>query len=417
MNLNRFSHSSDVPARTRLRALPATGRASMAGLLACAMLACGGTEQSDPAPVVVEALNPPARSYWPTADWRTATPESTGVDSAKLEEAAKYAMTLVGEDTERKGIRTDGLVIIRNGELILERYNRGYEADTPHLVWSVTKSFVNTLYGIATKDGLVDIDAPAHKYFPALKQPDREKMTIRNILNMSSGIFWAEGYEASPLKSSVVAMLYTRGRSDMAAFTASQSMRGQPGSYVYYSSGDTNLLMGMFRKIVPEAEYADYAWNKLFDVIGMRNVTWERDGSGTFVGSSYLYATPRDLAKFGYLYLNDGVWAGERILPEGWVNFTRTPAPGYVSTPEYEGLDKDVMTAHWYTNAGYPAADIPPAWPDAPRDTFSASGHWGQFIFVIPSLDMVIVRVGDDRDGSFDRNEFLKLVAASVIAQ
>lgn len=381
------------------------------------LLQCGGAEQSDPAPVVVQPLNPPARSYWPTAGWRSATPESTGVDSAKLEAVAEYAMTLVGEDTERKGIRTDGLVIIRNGELIFERYNRGYQADTPHLVWSVAKSFVNALYGIATREGLVDIDAPAHKFFPALKQPDRQKMTIRNILNMSSGIFWSEGYEASPLKSSVVAMLYTRGRGDMAGFTAEQAMRGQPGSYVYYSSGDTNLLMGMFKNIVPKADYADYPWNKLFDVIGMRDVTWERDGSGTFVGSSYIYATPRDLAKFGYLYLNDGVWAGQRILPEGWVNFTRTPAPGYISTPKYEGLDKDVMTAHWYTNAGYAAADIPPAWPDAPRDTFSASGHWGQFIFVIPSLDMVIVRVGDDRDGSFDRNEFLKLVAASVIAE
>lgn len=381
-----------------------------------ALLACGPAEETTDAPQKIEPLNPPARSYWPTADWQSATPESTGVDSAKLEEAAKYAMTLVGEDTERKGIRTDGLVVVRNGQIILERYNRGYEADTPHLIWSVTKSFVNALYGIASRDGLVNIDVPAHKYFPALKQSDREKMTIRNILNMSSGIFWSEGYEASPLKSSVVAMLYTRGRTNMASFTAEQEMRAQPGSYVYYSSGDTNLLMGLFKNIVPAESYAGYPWEKLFDVIGMRNVTWERDGSGNFVGSSYMYATPRELAKFGFLYLNDGVWSGQQILPPGWVTFSRTPSPAYLSTPEYEGWDEDNMTAHWYANTGIPAAGVPAPWPDAPRDTFAALGHWGQYIFVIPSLDMVIIRVGDDRDGSFDKNELLKLVTASVIA-
>lgn len=377
-------------------------------------IACGGDAKSTAAPVEIIPLSPPARSYWPTADWRSTAPENAGMDSAKLQKVVDYAMTLEGTEEERKGIRTDGLLIVRGGQIVLEKYNRGYTAETPHLVWSVTKSFVNALYGIATQEGRLDIDAPAAKYYPALKQLDRQKMTLRHILNMSSGIFWSEGYEASPLKSSVVAMLYTRGRQDMAAFTAEQEMRANPGEYVYYSSGDSNLLMGIFKEILPKDEYNSYPWVKLFDKIGMRNVTWEQDGSGTFIGSSYIYATPRDLAKFGFLYLHDGVWNGERILPAGWVDFTRTPSPAYRTTPEYKGRDEDNMTAGWYANTGIPAAGVPVTWPDAPRDTFAAQGHWGQYIFVIPSLDLVIVRVGDDRDGSFDKNEFLKLIAESV---
>ena len=382
--------------------------------LALALTACGEQAPTG-APIQIEPLTPPTRTSWPTAGWPTAAPETVGMDANKLEAVAQYSMTLTGAEEERKGIRTDGLVVTRNGAIVLERYNRGYTDQTPHLAWSVSKSFVNALYGIATREGLVDIDAPAAKYFPALRQLDREKISLRNILNMSSGIFWTEGYEASPLKSSVVAMLYTRGRADMATFTATQNLRARPGKYVYYSSGDTNLLMGAFRQIVPAGSYENYPWEKLFDVIGMQNVTWERDGAGNFVGSSYVYATPRDLAKFGFLYLNDGVWAGNRILPEGWVTFTRTPAPGYATTPVYEGLDEDNMTAHWYANTGIPDANIPAPWPDAPADTFAAQGQWGQYIFVIPSLDMVIVRVGDDRDGSFYINTFLKLIKESVI--
>ncbi len=367
------------------------------------------------APVQIAPLTPPARDYWPTDGWRTASPESVGVDSDKLAAVIDYTMTTRGADEERLGIRTDGLLIIRHGVIILERYGRGYSADTPHLAWSVTKSFVNALFGIAVRDHLVDIDTPAHRYIPALDKPDRDTMTSRHLLNMSSGIVWHEGYEASPLKSSVVAMLYTRGHHDMAAFTANEDMRAAPGTYAYYSSGDSNLLMAILREVVPAGRYDDYPWTELFDVIGMDNVTWERDGAGTFIGSSYIYATPRALAKFGFLYLNDGVWAGQRILPEGWLTFTRTPAPAYVTTPPYQGRDKNNMTAHWHANTGIPAAGIAPAWPDAPRDAFAAQGHWGQYIFVIPSLDMVVVRVGDDRDGSFEKNTLLKLVAASVI--
>ena len=386
-------------------------------LIPCLLLAltCSEERQDVPEDVRLAPITAPTRAYWPTTAWRTASPESQGIDPDFLARADEYAFQRTGNEEDRAGIRTDGVVIVRNGYIVYERYARDYTAETPHLTWSVSKSFVNALFGIASEQGLLDIDEPAAKYFPALDKPDRRSMTIRNILNMSSGISWSEGYEASPLKSSVIAMLYTRGRGDMADFTAGQSMRAQPGTYVYYSSGDSNLLMGILKNAVPAGSYDSYAWDHLFDVIGMKGVTWERDGSGTFVGSSYIYATHRDLARFGFLYLNDGNWDGRRLFPLGWVDFTRTAAPGYRETPAYPGIEEDNYTAHWYCNTGVPGAGIPPAWPDAPRDTFAAQGHWGQYLFVIPSMDLVIVRMGDDRDHSFDVNTFLNLVAESVI--
>lgn len=318
-------------------------------LIPCLLLAltCSEERQDVPEDVRLAPITAPTRAYWPTTAWRTASPESQGIDPDFLARADEYAFQRTGNEEDRAGIRTDGVVIVRNGYIVYERYARDYTAETPHLTWSVSKSFVNALFGIASEQGLLDIDEPAAKYFPALDKPDRRSMTIRNILNMSSGISWSEGYEASPLKSSVIAMLYTRGRGDMANFTAGQSMRAQPGTYVYYSSGDSNLLMGILKNAVPAGSYDSYAWDHLFDVIGMKGVTWERDGSGTFVGSSYIYATHRDLARFGFLYLNDGNWDGRRLFPLGWVDFTRTAAPGYRETPAYPGIEEDNYTAHW----------------------------------------------------------------------
>lgn len=355
-------------------------------------------------------LNPPARTYWPTKVWQTASPETAGLNIENLKKMEAYVFSTSGNEKERKGIRTNGLVIIKDGKLIYERYARGYTAETPHLIWSVSKGFVNAMYGIAVQEGRVKIDYPVKKYITTYKGSQKSKVTLRHLLNMSSGIFWEETYEYAPLTSSVVAMLYTRGRKDMADFVLNQDMRAEPGALVFYSSGDSTLLMGILKKVVSAEEYNDYPWVKLFDKIGMLSAVWEQDATGTFVGSSYIYATPQDMARFGFLYLNDGVWDGERLFPEGWVDFTRTPAPAFqTTTPDEDTLNKR-YTAQWYANLAVPGTDFDVPWPDAPADTLAALGHWGQQIYVIPSLDMVIARTGDDRDDSFDKNQFLKLI-------
>ncbi len=360
---------------------------ALAGLLAAACSA-------PPAPIARAELTLagpppfaiPARATWPTAAWPTAEPTSVGIDPAALARLDAYLFTRHGDDHDRKGQRTNAFVLIRRGALVHERYARGYTADTAALTWSVSKSFTSALVGAAVHAGHLRLDDPAGKYYPPLARDELADLRVTDLLRMSSGLDWNETYEASPIFSSVMAMLYTRGRADMPAFVASHDLSHAPGSRWRYSSGDTMLLMAVLRGAVGEAAYADYPWTALFDPLGITRATWERDAAGNYVGSSYLHASARDLAKWGLLYLNDGVWDGRRILPEGWLAYTLTLAPAHQTGDTRQG-------ALVYLNTGDPRP-----WPTAPADTFAALGHWGKSIFVIPSLDLVAVRLGDDRE-------------------
>jgi CubicO group peptidase (beta-lactamase class C family) len=365
---------------------------------------------NSPVPPLPQHSNP----VWPSPDWKEASPESQGMSSEKLKKVEDYAFSLTGTEEERKGIRSDGLVIIRNGHIVYEKYGRTFTKDTPHLIWSVTKSIVNTLYGIAERKGQISLNDPASKYIPSLNIPSHKDILLKDFMTMTSGLDANEGYESSPIFSTVVAMLYTRGRSDMGEMASQLGIRAPRGSYVYYSSLDSNVLMLALKNSLGKETYDMYPWKELFDPLGMKNVTFERDMSGTFVGSSYLYMTPRDLAKIGYLYNHDGVWNGKRLLPEGWVEFTRTPPSGYATTPYYKGLEETTYTAQWYSNQGVPEVGIPKALPDVPDDAFYGSGHWGQFLIVVPSKNLVVVRVGDDREKIFSRNQLMKLIIEAI---
>ncbi|MCE9599243.1 MAG: beta-lactamase family protein [Spirochaetia bacterium] len=355
-----------------------------------------------------------ARAYWPTADWRVAAPDQAGMDAEKLKKLDDYLFTRTGDDINRKGVRTDGVVIVRDGKIVFEKYARGYTQDSPHLIWSSAKSFTSALVGIAIKEGRFSLTDPISKFYADAKEGMKSEITVEHILQMSSGLAWSEGYEASPLKSSVIAMLYTSGRTDMGWFTSSFPLKHRPGTRWYYSSGDTNMLCGILHKTMSEDEYQNYPWEKLFNPIGMKRVTFERDGAGNYVGSSYLYAPPRELAKFGFLYLNDGMWEGKRVLPEGWVKYSRTLAPALHANPPTGEAWEGNYGAQWWMNQAETDKNRPIPWPDGPPDAYAAMGHWGQRIYVIPSLDIVAVRVGDDREkppvGGFSDNEFLKLL-------
>ncbi len=361
-------------------------------------------------------LNPPTRSYWPTKGWRTKTLKEAGWKESEFQKFEDYTFTITGTEEDRLGTRTDGVVIIHKGFLVYERYARGYSAEDKHLIWSITKSYINALVGRAIQKGLMNLDDPAYTYVPELNSTEaHRKITIRHLLTMTSGISANEGYESNPLNSTVIAMLYTLGRENMGAYIASLPMRAEPGTLVYYSSGDTNILSLALKNVYGEEKYANLPWEDIFLPLGIENVTFERDRSGVFVGSSYIYTTPRDLAKFGYLYLNNGIWEGKQILSSEWIAFTRTPSMGYPTTPYFPGIQKDIYTAHWYANSGVPDVGIPKPMPDVPDDAFYGSGHWGQRLFVIPSRDLVVVRVGDDRDSKyFDNNLFLKLILESM---
>lgn len=337
---------------------------------------------------------------WPGEQWPIA-PQITGPAVEALE---NYAFA-PRNDATREGIRTDALLIIRDGQIIYERYAAPTTAQTPHLTWSISKSLLATVLGVAYGEGRFKLDDPALKFYPTLdKHP---AITLGHLLNWASGLDWQEDYEYAPLKSSVVAMLYTRGHRDMAAFTAAHDSYAAAGLAFRYSSGDSNLLAAALKTMVGPARYADYPWTALFEPLGIRHAVWESDASGTFVASSYAYLTARDLARVGLLMARGGRWNDRQLLPEDWVAFNLKPFAGYKAQQ-----DEAVPGGHWWLNRPVDGATSP--WPDAPPDTFAALGHWGQALYVMPSEKLVIVRYGDDRDGSYRHNELLKRVLQAV---
>lgn len=337
---------------------------------------------------------------WPGEQWPIA-PQITGPAVEALE---NYAFA-PRNDVTRQGIRTDALLIIRDGQIIYERYAAPTTAQTPHLTWSISKSLLAAVLGVAYGEGRFKLDDPALKFYPALEK--HPAITLGHLLNWASGLDWQEDYEYAPLKSSVVAMLYTRGHRDMAAFTAGHDAYAAAGQAFRYSSGDSNLLAAALKTMVGPERYADYPWTALFEPLGIRHAVWESDASGTFVASSYAYLTARDLARVGLLMARGGRWNDRQLLPEDWLAFNLKPFAGYKAQH-----DEAVPGGHWWLNR--PADGAPSAWPDAPPDTFAALGHWGQALYVMPSEKLVIVRYADDRDGSYQHNELLKRVLQAV---
>ncbi|VVO94559.1 serine hydrolase domain-containing protein [Pseudomonas fluorescens] len=337
---------------------------------------------------------------WPGEQWPIA-PQITGPAVDALE---NYAFA-PRNDVTRQGIRTDALLIIHDGQIIYERYAAPTTAQTPHLTWSISKSLLATVLGVAYGEGRFKLDDPALKFYRALEK--HPTITLGHLLNWASGLDWQEDYEYAPLKSSVVAMLYTRGHRDMAAFAAAHDSYAPAGQAFRYSSGDSNLLAAALKTMVGPARYADYPWTALFEPLGIRHAVWESDASGTFVASSYAYLTARDLARVGLLMARGGRWNDRQLLPEDWLAFNLKPFAGYRAQQ-----DEAVPGGHWWLNC--PVDGAPSPWPDAPPDTFAALGHWGQALYVMPSEKLVIVRYGDDRDGSYQHNELLKRVLQAV---
>ncbi|MBX5483345.1 MAG: serine hydrolase [Myxococcaceae bacterium] len=353
----------------------------------------------------------PERTVWPGAAWEEAADR---MDPEALAAFEDYTFTLQGKDEDRVGVRTDGVVIIQGGKKIYERYARGFTEKNRHLTWSVSKSFTNALVGIAVREGLLSVDDSICKHLAwAEEGAPYCRVTVRHLLEMGSGFAFKEVYEnESNQVSSVLAMLYGEGQRDAAKFVAHHAFRDEPGTTWMYSSGDTTLLMAVVQSALQPKYGEDFPWKLLFDPIGITSATWERDGAGTMIGSSYLYLTPRDMARFGYLMLNDGCWNGTRVEPEGWIQQSLQIDPAM----ERKAIDRGPTDVHgWQFWLNKPlSTDKQRPYPDVPEDAFFALGHWGQSIAIIPSKDLVIVRVADDRDGTFDLNRFLSLAMKAV---
>jgi CubicO group peptidase (beta-lactamase class C family) len=309
------------------------------------------------------------------------------VDYDKLNNAVANAFDKKGEINKR----TRAVIVIYKDKIIAEKYAVGFNKNSRILGWSMTKSITGTLFGILQKQGKIDIMKPAP--IAEWKNDNRKNITINDLLHMNSGLEWEEDYGKI---SDVTKMLFIA--EDMTQPQIDKPLVGKPNNTWNYSSGTTNLLSGILRKqFKTHQEYLDFWYSNLLDKIGMNSAVVETDMAGNFVGSSYGWATTRDWAKFGLLYLHKGNWNGEQLFDENWTN--------YVSTPT--NTSNGNYGAQFWLNAGR-------KFPDVPKNMFYASGFQGQMVGIFPNHDLVIVRMGLTEDPEFDFNGLLSGIVGSL---
>lgn len=300
---------------------------------------------------------------------------------------------------------TRAVVVVYKGRIIAERYAPGFSKDTPLLGWSMTKSITNALVGILVGQGKLSIKDPATVPEWSGKDDPRTAITLDQLLRMSSGLDFVEVY--TDILSDTPWMLF--GTPDSAGFTAAKPLGVEPDSRWRYISGSSNLVCRIIRDAIggPLARYFAFPRRALFEKIGMQSAVIEPDATGTFVGSSFSYAKARDWARFGLLYLNDGLWEGERILPKGWVEYSTTPTPR---------APKGEYGAYWWLNAGNPLGSDNRFFKSLPSDLYLAWGYEGQNVIVIPSRDLVLVHLGKSVPPAltWDPEEFVAGVLAAI---
>ncbi|MEJ1221928.1 serine hydrolase domain-containing protein [Sediminicola sp. 1XM1-17] len=287
--------------------------------------------------------------------------------------------------------KTRSVLVSYKNEIIAEQYAEGFGPNTPILGWSMTKSVLATLYGILEYQGKLAVDDRVP--IAAWKKDGRKNIAINHLLRMQSGLEWEEDYTRI---SDVTKMFFME--SDMTQSQVSKKAIGKPEEIWNYSSGTSNLLSGLLQNYLEDKQaYLNFPYQSLIDKIGMHSMIIETDMANNFVGSSYAWANTRDWAKFGILYLNKGHWNGQQLFSEDWVQYITTPTSG----------SEGIYGAHFWLNAGG-------IYPDVPRDLFSANGYEGQYVFVIPSKNLVVVRTGLAEDPIFNVNEFLSEIIGAI---
>jgi len=320
--------------------------------------------------------------------------ERPHVNYKRLEEAISAAFQ---EPDDLPNRRTKAIVVFQQGELISEKYADGIDSNTPLLSWSMAKSITNMQVGLLVKDERLQLNAPA----PVPEWKDRselhQQITLDQLLRMSSGLEFNEFYGIGSDASLMLSV-----EPNASEFAADKPVVHQPDTFWSYSSGTSNIIAGIVKQAIGGdlQNYYEYTQRKLFRPLGIYSAQLEADAKGTFIGSSYMYATARDWAKLGQLFLQDGIWNGKRILPEGWVKYSITPT-------KTNPLNN--FGAHWWLNrnpqqldadtftAGIGDEKTKPRqrrWPSVPEDAYYMSGFQGQFVVVIPSKQLVVVRLG-----------------------
>ena len=314
---------------------------------------------------------------WPTETWVSGDLDDR-VDRSALSGLLDHAFSQPDpEDLDR----THSLVVIQRGKLVVERHAAGTQANDTFLSWSMAKSITNALVGILVRQGKLNLQDPVS----ATEWPGsdkRQRITIDQMLRMEDGLRFREAedlgggsiryYPAE--ESDVIPMLFGEGKDDVAGFAATLPYLAEPDTQWNYNSGASNLLSRLVSDTIGGGEEGmrDFMRRELFDPIGMKTADPRFDQAGHFIGGSHCYCSALDFARFGYLFLRDGVWEGQRILPPGWVDYSRTPTP---HAPD------GCYGAHFWVIPGS-------------LGIFYCSGMGGQRVMISPSLDLVVVRMG-----------------------
>jgi CubicO group peptidase (beta-lactamase class C family) len=306
-------------------------------------------------------------SYWPTKEWKTSTPEEQGMDSALLADMFDEINEVAFDHL------IHSILIIRNGYIVVEAYYPGHDRDTLFKIHSSTKSVTSALFGIALSKGYISsLDQSVVDYFPELKIKDiglKKQITLKHLLTMSSGLEWPElaTIYTNP-ENPVMIML---GNEDSAKYVLDRPISKQPGSEFNYNSGCSQLLAAIIHKKTGNS--LEFAKKYLFSPLGISNYDWSTDSDGVINGFGGLQMRTRDMAKFGYLYLKGGHWEGQQVIPSAWV---KESTSGHIK--KYGHLPRRNIPYYgyqWYIHSLY----------------FHSFGNQGQYIFVIPKHEMVVV--------------------------
>lgn len=346
--------------------------------------------------------------YWPTYAWKGCRPEEVDMDSELLLRAYDYAAN--------PDVFTRGLIIIRKGYIVGEAYFGNFDLYSRHPSYSVAKSFMSALIGIGIGQGIFEsVDEPIYNYYPELNQkkgirvrsffPEvlpssraQRRITIENLLTMTSGFEWNEDDLNSITASDIVLMAL---QEDYVQYVLSKPIIHEPGSVWNYSSGDSMLLSGLFNKVLGITAF-QFGLENLFSHIGIPQIVWENDPSGQTIGGWGIEASVREYAKFGYLYSKAGEWENGQVVPKSWVYQSVQPVSENVNNYGYLWWLRPSL-------GGYDGSLIP-------NDTFFARGLFTQEIFVMPSEDLVIVRMADDLyPDKWNEADFLTIILESLL--
>ena len=319
----------------------------------------------------------PENLAWPTEVWPQGELDPR-VDRASLDKLLDHAFSVPEPDDLE---RTHAIVVVQAGRVVVERYAHDVDPDDTFHSWSMAKSITNALVGILVRERRLDISAP----IPVKEWEEgdpRRRITIDQMLRMVDGLRFREAEDLGggsvryypPEESDVIPMLFGHGKKDVAGFAATLPKVAEPEERWNYNSGGTNLLSRLVAETVGGGEdgMRGFMERELFGPLGMSTARPRFDEAGNFIGSSHCYCSARDFARFGLLYLRDGVWEDRRILPEGWVDYSRTPSP------QSEGL----YGAHFWVIPGS-------------LGSFYCGGAFGQRTLIVPKLDLVVVRLGN----------------------